>query len=103
MCECLEYEDGEMHLCVVCADMWRAWEAAGFPGIENGFAAVKEPAPEPVSDPFTLPAVKATSAPACTSATIEGEPGHESCSVCGHPFPPDSSHALRRCGVRNAR
>ena len=122
-------------------------------------AAVKEPAPEPVSDPYTLPAAiregeealrrvlanaativrlswsdgltpadranmeriktaaadiaqdhkilrslvaaaKATSAHACTSATIEGEPGHESCSVCGHPFPPDSSHALRRCEVR---
>ncbi len=23
MCECLTYDDGEMHLCVVCADAWR--------------------------------------------------------------------------------
>lgn len=23
MCECVEFEDGEMHLCVVCADEWR--------------------------------------------------------------------------------
>ena len=47
-----------------------------------------------------LAAAKATSAPGCSSATIEGEPGHESCSVCGHPFPSDSCGALRRCEVR---
>ena len=46
-----------------------------------------------------LTAAKATGAPACTSATIEGEPGHESCSVCGHPIPSDSCGALRRCGT----
>ncbi len=26
MCECLEYEDGEMHLCAMCADEWRAFQ-----------------------------------------------------------------------------
>ena len=26
MCECLTYDDGEMHLCRVCADAWREEE-----------------------------------------------------------------------------
>ena len=26
MCECLTYDDGEMHLCLVCADEWRERE-----------------------------------------------------------------------------
>jgi len=28
MCECLEYDDGSMHLCEVCAEMWKEHMAA---------------------------------------------------------------------------
>ena len=33
MCECLEYDDGSMHLCECCADIWRKQHAGD---ITNG-------------------------------------------------------------------
>ena len=35
----------------------------------------------------TQPAPQPAPLPECAASTIEGEPGHESCSVCGHLFP----------------
>lgn len=45
-------------------------------------------------------------APEAHGCPVEGEPGHESCAVCGHPFPNTETHApsaaVREAAERDA-